>query len=47
MPFTDADSREQILAQKRERVRQRRVQFHDYWLKTVVPRFQDRPMPGV
>jgi 5-methylcytosine-specific restriction endonuclease McrA len=46
MPFTDTASREEILAQKRERVRQRRVLFHDYWLKTVAPHFLDRPLPS-
>jgi 5-methylcytosine-specific restriction endonuclease McrA len=32
MPFTEMASREEILAEKRERVRQRRALFHDYWL---------------
>lgn len=47
MPFTDTVSREDILAQKRARVRKRRAVFYKHWLETVAPRFLDRPLPGV
>lgn len=47
MPFNDTASREDILAQKRARVRKRRAVFYKHWLKTVAPRFLDRPLPGV
>jgi 5-methylcytosine-specific restriction endonuclease McrA len=47
MTFLPTATPETILAQKRARVRERRTVFYEHWLKTVAPRFLDRPLPGV
>ena len=46
MGFPATATRETILEQKRARVRERRAVFYEHWLKTVAPRFLDRPLPG-
>jgi 5-methylcytosine-specific restriction endonuclease McrA len=46
MTFPPTATREDILSQKRARVRERRAVFYEHWLKTVAPRFLDRPLPG-
>ena len=46
MTFASTATREDILAQKRARVHERRAVFYQHWLKTVAPRFLDRPLPG-
>ena len=46
MPFDEKATREQIIAQKRARVRERRALFHAYWLDKVAPHFLDRPFPA-
>jgi hypothetical protein len=46
MTFLPTATREDILSQKRARVRERRAVFYEHWLKTVAPRFLDRPLPG-
>ncbi len=40
-------TREDILAKKRARVCERRAVSYEHWLKTVAPRFLDRPLAGV
>ena len=47
MTFSPTATREDILAQKRARVRDRRAVSYEHWSKTVAPRFLDRPLPGV
>ena len=47
MTFLPTDKREDILSQKRTRVRERRAVFYEHWLKIVAPRFLDHPLPGV
>ena len=47
MTFPPTATREDILTQKRARVRERRAVFYEHWLRTVAPRFLDRPLPGV
>jgi 5-methylcytosine-specific restriction endonuclease McrA len=46
MTFLPTATREDILEQKRARVRERRAVFYEHWLKTVAPRFLDRPLIG-
>ena len=44
MRFTADTSKEQILEDKRERVKQRRKEFYDWWLKNVAPLYLYRPL---
>jgi 5-methylcytosine-specific restriction endonuclease McrA len=45
MEFGPDRSREDILREKRAKVRARRAVFYGHWLKAVAPRYLDRPLP--
>jgi 5-methylcytosine-specific restriction endonuclease McrA len=46
MDFPATATREQIIDDKRKKVRERRALFHRYWMDNVAPHFLDRPLPG-
>ena len=46
MEFGPDCSQEDILREKRAKVRARRAAFYDHWLKAVAPRYLDRPLPA-
>ena len=47
MKFSDDVSREEIINQKKNRIKERRNEFYEYWLQTTAPRYLDRPLPQV
>jgi len=47
MKFAPEVSRDEVLAQKRARVEQRRRVFYDFWIQQVAPLYLERPLPPV
>jgi hypothetical protein len=47
MKFDSTKTRDDIIREKREFVKQRREHFYALWMKSVAPRYLDRPLPNI
>jgi hypothetical protein len=45
MKFSKSATRDEIIEMKRQRVRDRRDNFYDFWLENAAPSFLERPLP--